>query len=103
NGELFSERLRFAAFNRDMRDALLSTTRFNWSRISPAIFGALFQSVMEDADRRQIGAHYTSERDILKVAHCFSMPCVLSSTGSKSTDLRVDQPAWKSSNVSSAN
>jgi len=68
NGELFSERLRFAAFNRDMRDALLSTTRFNWSRISPAIFGALFQSVMEDVDRRQIGGHYTSERDILKVA-----------------------------------
>ena len=37
------------------------------SRISPAVFGSLFQSVMEPRERRQIGAHYTSERDILKL------------------------------------
>lgn len=67
NGDLFSERLAFADFNRDMRDALLACTRFDWSQISPAIFGSLFQAVMEPKVRRQIGGHYTSERDILKI------------------------------------
>jgi len=67
NGDLFADRLQFADFNRDIRNALLACTRFDWSAISPAIFGSLFQSVMEDKERRQIGAHYTSERDILKV------------------------------------
>ena len=67
NGDLFGEHLGFADFNRDMRNALLAATRFDWSRISPAIFGSLFQAVMEPKERRQIGGHYTSERDILKV------------------------------------
>jgi hypothetical protein len=67
NGDLFAESLSFAAFNRDMRNRLVACTRFDWSRISPAVFGALFQAVMEPRERRQIGAHYTSERDILKV------------------------------------
>ena len=67
NGELFAESLGFADFNRDMRNALLACTRFDWSRISPAIFGSLFQAVMEPKERRQIGGHYTNERDILKV------------------------------------
>jgi MmeI, DNA-methyltransferase domain/MmeI, N-terminal domain/MmeI, helicase spacer domain/MmeI, target recognition domain len=68
NGDLFAEKLGFADFNHDMRNALLACTRFDWSRISPAIFGSLFQAVMEPKERRQIGGHYTSERDILKVA-----------------------------------
>ena len=67
NGALFEENLGFADFNKDMRDRLLACTRFDWSRISPAIFGSLFQSVMEPRERRQIGGHYTSERDIMKV------------------------------------
>jgi predicted RNA methylase len=67
NGNLFAENLGFADFNRDMRNALLACTGFDWSRISPAIFGSLFQAVMEPKERRQIGGHYTSERDILKV------------------------------------
>jgi hypothetical protein len=67
NGALFAESLRFADFNRDMRNALLACTRFDWSQISPAIFGSLFQAVMDPRERRQIGGHYTSERDILKV------------------------------------
>ena len=66
NGDLFSETLGFADFNRDMRNRLLACCRFDWSKISPAVFGSLFQSVMETRERRQIGAHYTSERDILK-------------------------------------
>lgn len=67
NGDLFKENLHFADFNRDMRNALLACTRFDWSRISPAIFGSLFQAVMEPRERRQIGGHYTNERDILKL------------------------------------
>jgi len=67
NGDLFAEHLGFADFNRDMRNALLACTRFDWSQISPAIFGSLFQDVMEPRVRRQIGGHYTNERDILKV------------------------------------
>ena len=67
NGDLFSESLGFADFNRDMRNTLLACTRFDWSQISPAVFGSLFQGMMERLDRRQSGGHYTSERDILKV------------------------------------
>ncbi len=67
NGDLFSEHLGFADFNRDMRNALLASTHFDWAQISPAIFGSLFQAVMEPKERRQTGGHYTSERDILKV------------------------------------
>ncbi|HLQ43270.1 MAG TPA: DNA methyltransferase, partial [Planctomycetaceae bacterium] len=67
NGDLFAESLGFADFNRDMRYRLLACCRFDWSRISPAVFGSLFQSVMEPRERRQVGAHYTSERDILKL------------------------------------
>ena len=67
NGELFAERLSFADFNRDMRNSLLACTRFDWSQISPAIFGSLFQGTMEPKERRQFGGHYTNERDILKV------------------------------------
>ena len=50
-----------------MRERLLDACRFDWSDISPAIFGALFQSVMDPAQRRAQGAHYTTEKNILKV------------------------------------
>jgi hypothetical protein len=84
NGDLFSEKLGFADFNRDMRNALLACTLSDWSRISPAIFGSLFQAVMEPKERRQIGGHYTSERDILKVARSLFLD-----------DLRVELDARK--------
>ncbi len=67
NGELFAERLPLAAFNRDMSNRLLAACRFDWSRISPALFGSLLQGIMNAKERRQIGAHYTTERDIMKV------------------------------------
>lgn len=73
NGELFVEQLGFASFNRAMRAHLLKCCRLDWSRISPAVFGSLFQSVMEPKERRQIGAHYTSERDILKLINSLFM------------------------------
>ena len=67
NGALFEGPLRIPAFDAAMRTALLDACRFDWSIISPAIFGALFQSVMEPAERRAKGAHYTTEKNILKV------------------------------------
>ncbi len=67
NGDLFHEPLRIPSFNRVMRERLLEACYFDWSEISPAIFGALFQSVMEPAERRAQGAHYTTEKNILKV------------------------------------
>ena len=67
NGDLFAEPVRIPDFDAAMRQALLDAGQFDWTSISPAIFGALFQSVMEPADRRAQGAHYTTEKNILKV------------------------------------
>ena len=67
NGDLFNGRLQTVSFNAPMRSALLDACRFDWSKVSPAIFGALFQSVMDPSQRRAQGAHYTTEKNILKV------------------------------------
>ncbi|MBD8051608.1 DNA methyltransferase [Limnohabitans radicicola] len=67
NGRLFEETLPMADFNTAMREALLDACALDWSAISPAIFGSLFQSIMDDKARRNLGAHYTSEANILKL------------------------------------
>jgi hypothetical protein len=67
NGGLYDERLPNCSFNSALRDAILACCRFQWAKISPAVFGSLFQSVMDAKERRKIGAHYTSEPDIMKV------------------------------------
>lgn len=67
NGKLFEEVLPIASFNRAMRESLLDACTLDWGKISPAIFGALFQSIMDEAARRDLGAHYTSEQNILKL------------------------------------
>lgn len=67
NGELFAERLPIPAFNAEMRARLVEVCEFSWDAISPAIFGSLFQSVMNAKERRAAGAHYTTEKNILKV------------------------------------
>ena len=67
NGDLFADMIWIPDFNAEMREQLLTACRFNWSSISPAIFGSLFQSVMAPAERRAQGAHYTTEQNILKV------------------------------------
>ena len=67
NGDLFKDPIRIPSFNSDMRERLIEACRFNWSGISPAIFGSLFQSVMDKKERRKAGAHYTTEKNILKV------------------------------------
>ncbi len=67
NGKLFEEMLPLAAFDSKMRESLLSCCALDWSMISPAIFGSMFQAVMNPKERRNLGAHYTSEKNILKV------------------------------------
>ena len=67
NGKLFAEMLPPAGFDSAMRLALLDCCTLDWSRISPAIFGSLFQSIMDRQARRNLGAHYTSETNILKL------------------------------------
>jgi len=67
NGKLFEEILPMASFDTKMRQALLDCCSIEWSRISPAIFGSMFQSVMNPTERRNLGAHYTSETNILKL------------------------------------
>lgn len=76
NGSLFEEQIQIPFFNFELKEILLNCVRLDWSGISPAIFGAMFQAVLEDGatdtahskeSRRELGAHYTSERNILKV------------------------------------
>ncbi|QOX80555.1 class I SAM-dependent DNA methyltransferase [Trichlorobacter lovleyi] len=67
NGQLFSEMLPITSCDKTMRETLLDCCALDWSRISPAIFGSLFQSIMDTTARRNLGAHYTSETNILKL------------------------------------
>lgn len=67
NGKLFEEILPIAFFDAKMRQSLLECCYLDWSKISPAIFGSMFQSVMDPKERRNLGAHYTSEKNILKL------------------------------------
>ena len=67
NGDLFRDPLLIPSFNSEMRQRLIDACTFDWSSISPAIFGSLFQSVMDKDERRAQGAHYTTEKNILKV------------------------------------
>ena len=67
NGDLFRDPLLIPSFDSTMRGLLIDAGHFDWSNISPAIFGSLFQSVMDKDQRRAQGAHYTTEQNILKV------------------------------------
>ena len=75
NGSLFEEQIKIPFFDSELRQILLNCTKLDWSDISPAIFGSMFQAILEKNDgsenrkdtRRELGAHYTSERNILKV------------------------------------
>ncbi|MBE9232537.1 class I SAM-dependent DNA methyltransferase [Cuspidothrix issatschenkoi LEGE 03284] len=67
NGKLFEEVLQPAAFDSQMREMLLKACALDWGKISPAIFGSMFQAVMKPQERRNLGAHYTSEKNIQKL------------------------------------
>ncbi len=67
NGGVFEEAVSIPAFDTAMRDRLIRAAMFNWSAISPAIFGSLFQAVKDKRARRELGEHYTTETNIMKV------------------------------------
>lgn len=67
NGALFEKPIDFPSFNSKMRQLLIDAGSYDWSKVSPAIFGNMFQTVMDQDARREMGAHYTSEENILKV------------------------------------
>ncbi len=67
NGTLFSETIEFPEFNETLRQLLINAGNYDWSKVSPAIFGNMFQTVMDQDARRELGAHYTSEENILNV------------------------------------
>ena len=70
NGGLFSdENIEIPAFDQEIYDLLLAkaSENFNWSDISPTIFGAVFESTLNPETRRSGGMHYTSIENIHKV------------------------------------
>ena len=74
NGDLFSQSIRIPYFDENLYNLVVQCNSLDWSEISPAIFGSMFQSVLDiddtansDDKRREFGAHYTSEKNILKV------------------------------------
>jgi hypothetical protein len=90
NGKLFEEALPVAAFNKKLRETLLDAAALKWSQISPAIFGSLFQSIMDKQARRNLGAHYTREANILKALKPLFLDDLheeLDSIGQKSVEL----------------
>lgn len=66
NGGIFEEHITLPHLDKDFRDAILAASAVDWSTISPAIFGSMFQSVRDAQTRRELGEHYTSEENILK-------------------------------------
>lgn len=69
NGGIFSEQIRPVSLDAGARLKLVICCNADWSEISASIFGSLFQGVMDEKERRQLGAHYTSETNILKLIH----------------------------------
>ncbi len=89
NGKLFEEQLPIASFNREMRDKLLDCCSLDWSRISPAIFGSIFQSVMDPVERRHFGGHYTTETNILKALNPLFLDALHSEFDQRKNDHRA--------------
>ena len=66
NGGLFRAPLRLPPLTPSFRQGLIDACEFDWSIISPAVFGSMFQTVKDKEARRLGGEHYTSEENILK-------------------------------------
>lgn len=67
NGGLFSGRMDVPRFSKIARSYLLHVGGLDWTLISPDIFGSMIQAVAEDGERAELGMHYTSVPNILKV------------------------------------
>ena len=67
NGGLFSGNKEIPKFSRIARSYLLHAGSLNWKEINPDIFGSMIQAVADDEERGELGMHYTSVPNILKV------------------------------------
>src|SRR6185503_6526910 len=67
NGGLFSGSLDVPRFSKIARSYLLHVGGLDWTKINPDIFGSMIQAVAEDEERGELGMHYTSVPNILKV------------------------------------
>lgn len=67
NGALFSGSDEVPRFSRIARSYLLHVGNLDWTRINPDIFGSMIQAISEDEERGELGMHYTSVPNILKV------------------------------------
>lgn len=67
NGSLFEYPFAIPVFNARTRRILLECARLNWAEINPDIFGSMFQAVIDPEQRGNLGQHYTSVSNIMKV------------------------------------
>jgi len=67
NGGLFRDKIVSPKFTKSSRRAILNSGDQNWSAINPDIFGSMFQAVVSDDQRGNLGQHYTSVPNIMKV------------------------------------
>lgn len=68
NGKLFKDELKFPTISKEVIDLLFPKDKvFDWSGISPTVFGAIFESTLNPETRREGGMHYTSIENIHKV------------------------------------
>ena len=68
NGGLFQdENIVIPKITQEIKDTLIESARFDWSKISPTIFGAVFESTLNPETRRKGGMHYTSIENIHRV------------------------------------
>lgn len=67
NGQLFSGSVEVPRFSKIARSYLLHVGGLDWTKINPDIFGSMIQAVAEDEERGELGMHYTSVPNILKV------------------------------------
>ena len=67
NGELFAGSTECPEFSRIAKTYLLNAGKLDWTKINPDIFGSMIQAVADDDERGELGMHYTSVPNILKV------------------------------------
>ena len=94
NGGLFDgEKIEIPKFTPDILDLLIhqASEQFDWSEISPTIFGAVFESTMNPATRRAGGLHYTSLENIHKIID----PLFLDDFKREFAELKAKKPKTK--------
>ncbi|WP_313512118.1 DNA methyltransferase [Corynebacterium variabile] len=64
---MYRERVELPSLNEDFRQQVMEAGDFDWAKVNPDIFGAMFQQLVDPAQLREMGEHYTSEENIQKV------------------------------------